>query len=199
MEAYEAPAEEVADRKTAAPAVVVGVGDDEAREHEEEIDGQVAVVDAFDRGAAAGKGVPFEDVVPDDRERRNAAQPVEQVVVGFRVGKGGGVHFRFFVLGSFWDVLLQRYDSRSKGKSVCGVFLPFLQRTLLERTVGPEEAFRCVRGAESLFCRQEDPCIPVYGLSVRHFLILLLPPVTCFFLAEKLPLLLQESIKISYF
>ena len=88
MEAYEASAEEVADRKTAAPAVVVGVGDDEAREHEEEIDGQVAVVDAFYRGAAAGKGVPFEDVVPDDRERRNAAQPVEQVAVGFGIRKG---------------------------------------------------------------------------------------------------------------
>lgn len=58
MEAYEASAEEVADRKTAAPAVVVGVGDNEAREHEEEIDGQVAVVDAFYCGAAAGKGVP---------------------------------------------------------------------------------------------------------------------------------------------
>ena len=88
VEADQSPAEEAPDRQAAAPAVVVGVGDDESREHEEEIDGQIAVRDALD-GASAGKGVAFEDVVPDDRQGGDAAQSVEDFVVGFRVGERG--------------------------------------------------------------------------------------------------------------
>ena len=40
-------------------------------------------------GASAGKGVAFEDVVPDDRQGGDAAQSVEDFVVGFRVGERG--------------------------------------------------------------------------------------------------------------
>ena len=158
------------------------------------------MVDAFDRGAAAGKGVPFEDVVPDDRERRNAAQPVEQVVVGFRVGKGGGVHFRFFVLGSFWDVLLQRYDSRSKGKSVCGVFFCLFCKELSLN--GPWVRRKHSGASEGLNRSSVGRRIRVFRCTVCPSVISLF--CCCLlsrasFLRKNSPLLLQESIKISYF
>ena len=66
------------------PPVVVGVADHEPRQDEEEIDGQIAVVDSL-IDVTCRKG--FEHVKPDDHQRRYAAQSVEYVVVGFRICK----------------------------------------------------------------------------------------------------------------
>ena len=66
------------------PPVVVGVADHEPRQNEEEIDGQIAVVDSL-IDVTCRKG--FEHVKPDDHQRRYAAQSVEYVVVGFRICK----------------------------------------------------------------------------------------------------------------
>ena len=66
------------------PPVVIGVADHEPRQDEEEIDGQIAVVDSL-IDVTCRKG--FEHVKPDDHQRRYAAQSVEYVVVGFRICK----------------------------------------------------------------------------------------------------------------
>ena len=66
------------------PAVVVGVTDDETRKYEEKIDGQIAVVDPLVE--MAGR-IGFEQMEPDDHDRRYAAQSVEYVVVRFGVCK----------------------------------------------------------------------------------------------------------------
>ena len=84
MQAHETPLEERHGREVP-PAVVVGVSDDEAREEEEEVDGQVAVIDAL---VEVARGESLEQVEADDHEGRHAAQSVEDCVVGFRVGKG---------------------------------------------------------------------------------------------------------------
>ena len=85
LQADETAFEKLADRH-APPAVVVGVTDDEAREDEEEVDGQIAVVDPL---VEMARGVGFEEVEADDGQRGYAAQSVEDVVVGFRVGECG--------------------------------------------------------------------------------------------------------------
>ena len=66
------------------PPVVIGVADHEPRQNEEEIDGQIAVVDSL-IDVTCRKG--FEHVKPDDHQRRYAAQSVEYVVVRFRICK----------------------------------------------------------------------------------------------------------------
>ena len=86
VQAHETPLEELPGREVP-PAVVVGVSDDEAREDEEEVDGQVAVVDAL---VEVARGVGLEQVEADDHEGRHAAQSVEDRVVGFRIGEGAG-------------------------------------------------------------------------------------------------------------
>ena len=63
---------------------VVGVTDDETRKYEEKIDGQIAVVDPLVE--MAGR-IGFEQMEPDDHDRRYAAQSVEYVVVRFGVCK----------------------------------------------------------------------------------------------------------------
>ena len=85
LQADETAFEKLADRH-APPAVVVGVTDDEAREDEEEVDGQIAAVDPL---VEMARGVGFEEVEADDGQRGYAAQSVEDVVVGFRVGECG--------------------------------------------------------------------------------------------------------------
>ena len=60
------------------------VTDDETRKYEEKIDGQIAVVDPLVE--MAGR-IGFEQMEPDERDRRYAAQSVEYVVVRFSVYK----------------------------------------------------------------------------------------------------------------
>jgi hypothetical protein len=78
----------------AVPAVVVGVGDDEAGEEEEEIDGEIAVVD--DLLEAVVVGVGFEGVEDDDHDGGDTAEAVEDLVVGLGAedwgGAGSSVH-----------------------------------------------------------------------------------------------------------
>ena len=79
LQAYEAALDEFLGRHCF-PAVVVGVADDKAGQHEEEVDGQVAVVD--DLVHMAG-GVGFKDVEPHDDNGGHPAQSVKNVVVVF--------------------------------------------------------------------------------------------------------------------
>lgn len=84
MEADEAPLDEIAHAQPAAPPLVVGVANHESRKEEEEVDGQIAVVEALVDGAG-GEGL--EEVVPDHQQSGDAAQAVQQFVVGFRIGE----------------------------------------------------------------------------------------------------------------
>ena len=85
VQADETPFEELPDRHLR-PTVVVGVADDETREDEEEIDGQVAVVDPLVE--VAGR-ISLEQVKAHDRQRGHAAQSVENVVMRFGIRKCG--------------------------------------------------------------------------------------------------------------
>jgi len=70
----------------ASPAVVVGIADDEARKDKEEIDGQIAVVDDL---VGMARGMRLEKMKSHDDQRRDAAQTVEDRIMGLRVGIGG--------------------------------------------------------------------------------------------------------------
>jgi len=83
MQADQPALEEFA-RRHAGPAVVVRIADDEAGEQEEEVHGQVAVVDDL---CEAADRVGLAQVERDDRERRDAAQAVEDRVMTFGVGE----------------------------------------------------------------------------------------------------------------
>ena len=85
MQADQAALEEIAVGH-APPAVVVGITDDEARKDEEEIDGQITVVDDL---IGMARGMRFEKMERHDDQRRHAAQTVENRIMGFRVGIGG--------------------------------------------------------------------------------------------------------------
>ena len=85
LQAHEAPQGEVAPRH-AEPAVVVGIADDEAREDEEEVDGQVTVVDDL---VEVARGVRFEQVESHYHDGRYAAQAVEVGKVGFGLEQSG--------------------------------------------------------------------------------------------------------------
>ena len=85
MQADEPPFEEIFERH-AVPAVVVGIADDESRKGEEEIDGQVAVVEQL---VEMARGVRFAEVEDHDQQRSDAAQAVQNIVMGFAVGIGG--------------------------------------------------------------------------------------------------------------
>ena len=76
-------------RQRPVPAVVVSIADDEARQYKEEVNGQVAVVDALDIGLPAGKGIALEYVVPYNEHRGHSAQTVKQAVMGFCVAECG--------------------------------------------------------------------------------------------------------------
>ena len=84
MQTDQPPLEKILYRHLFLPAVVVGVTDDETRKYEEKIDGQIAVVDPLVE--MAGR-IGFEQMEPDDHDRRYAAQSVEYVVVRFGVRK----------------------------------------------------------------------------------------------------------------
>lgn len=95
MQPDNAAAEEVAHREAALPTVVVGIADNETRQQEEEVDGQVAVVEVGERAVAhtahrAGKGVALEDMGDHDKQGGHAAQAVEQFIVRLGVGKTKG-------------------------------------------------------------------------------------------------------------
>ena len=59
------------------PAVVIGVADDEAAQHEEEVDGQVAVVHDL---RPENRHIGFKTVEDDDHQRRHAPQAVEYLI-----------------------------------------------------------------------------------------------------------------------
>ena len=74
----------------AGPAVVVGVGDDEAGEEEEEVYGEVAVVDDLLEAVVVGVGLA--GVEEDDHDGGDTAKAVEdfEVVLGGEIGSGAG-------------------------------------------------------------------------------------------------------------
>ncbi len=61
------------------PAVIVGIGDDEAGQKEEEIDCQVSVIDDLLQGVIVG--IRFEGVEDHDRQSGHAAQAIEYLVM----------------------------------------------------------------------------------------------------------------------
>ena len=73
LQADQAPLEETADGHPP-PTVVVGVADDEAGENEEEINGQVSVIDFLVQMTG---GVGFEQMEADDRQGCHSAQSVQ--------------------------------------------------------------------------------------------------------------------------
>ena len=83
MQTYESPLEELPHTHTP-PTVVIGVADDKARKYEEEIDGQIAVIDTLVE-VARGKG--FEEVKTYHRQGRHAAQAVENGIMLFCIGE----------------------------------------------------------------------------------------------------------------
>ena len=68
-------------RGHAVPAVVVGIADNKARQHEEEVDGKVAVIDGL-TGASAVVGL--KEVIGHDEHGAHAAKAVEYRVAGLR-------------------------------------------------------------------------------------------------------------------
>ncbi len=73
----------------ALPAVIVGVTDDEAREHEEEVDGQIAVVEH--RKARASR-IGFAQMIAHDDECCHTAQSVQDFVTRLGGERGCSVH-----------------------------------------------------------------------------------------------------------
>ena len=86
MQADEAAFEEVAQRQPllsrSRPAVVIGIADDKARKHEEEVHGQMAMIEDIN-GAAFRKGKTFEHMIPHHHQCSRSAQTVQQLIVGF--------------------------------------------------------------------------------------------------------------------
>lgn len=70
------------------PLIFTGLKLRKTREHKEQIDAQMAVVEGRD-GRALGKGKALEKVIPNHHQCRRTSQSVEQGVVGFAVGKYG--------------------------------------------------------------------------------------------------------------
>ena len=60
-----------------APAVVVGITENEAGEHEEEVDGKITMVQHLVDGRS---GESFAEMVEDHENGRDSAQAVEQVI-----------------------------------------------------------------------------------------------------------------------
>jgi len=56
--------EEVACGKTFTPAVIVGIAYHEPGKYEEEVNGEIAVVDIVDYRESSGEGEPFVDMIP---------------------------------------------------------------------------------------------------------------------------------------
>ena len=86
MQADKAAFEEVAQRQPllsrSRPAVVIGIADDKARKHEEEVHGQMAMIEDIN-GAAFRKGKTFEHMIPHHHQCSRSAQAVQQLIVGF--------------------------------------------------------------------------------------------------------------------
>ena len=86
MQTDDSATEEVAQRESLLPAVIVGIADNETGEDEEEVDGQITVVDECDDRAPSCKGEAFENVVEYHEQGRHASEPVEQGIVGLGIG-----------------------------------------------------------------------------------------------------------------
>ena len=86
VEAYEAPFEKVAGGESVTPAVVVGIADHETREHEEKVDGEIAVIDVADHRQASGEGKTLVDMIPQDEQCGHTSEAVEKLVMRFGVG-----------------------------------------------------------------------------------------------------------------
>jgi len=71
------------------PAVVIGVSDDEAGQHEEEVHGQVAVVDDLVRMELEVPGAAFKHVEQDHHDGGHPAEAVQSGVVRFGSQDGG--------------------------------------------------------------------------------------------------------------
>ena len=70
------------------PSIVVGIADDKTREDEEEVYGDVGMIERSDDATAhaiggLGKGKALEDVVEQDDDGSHTSQPIEQVVMRF--------------------------------------------------------------------------------------------------------------------
>ena len=77
MQTYESPFEKLPHTHTP-PTVIIGVADDKARKYEEEIDGQITVIDTL---VEVARGERFEEVKTYHRQGRHAAQAVEDLVM----------------------------------------------------------------------------------------------------------------------
>ena len=77
VESNQSTLEEVAQTHAFAQAVVVSIADDETGQDEEEVYGQITVVDDGNEGTSGGKGQTFEDVVEHDQQGGYSSQPVE--------------------------------------------------------------------------------------------------------------------------
>ena len=71
------------------PAVVIGVSDDEAGQHEEEVHGQVAVVDDLVHVELEVPGAAFKHVEQDHHDGGHSAEAVQSGVVRFGSQDGG--------------------------------------------------------------------------------------------------------------
>ena len=134
MQADEPPLEEIFERH-AVPAVVVGIADDEARKHEEEIDGQIAVVENLE---SLSPGVGLEEVEGHHDQRRHAAKSVEDLVAGF----GGQITGR----GCSHRLTLRRFGwIESCRRDGCRRSRPIL-RPLVRSRYGGRRDVGCFRG-----------------------------------------------------
>ncbi len=79
MKADDTPQHEFSFGKPLTPPAVVGIAYHEARQDEEKVDGQIAVVESLiDRRC----GESLEEVIPYHHKGRDSAQAVEKFVVG---------------------------------------------------------------------------------------------------------------------
>lgn len=96
-----AAAEETGESEATPPTVVIGIADDETREQEEEVHGQIAMVEMPNRAIAhavyrLGKGKALEDMMKNYDESGHTAQSIKQLVVRLGVGKAGCEMALFF-------------------------------------------------------------------------------------------------------
>ena len=82
MQADEPAFEKVFCFQTGTPSVVIGITDNESRQNEKEIDGQVSVIESLVDGACCKT---FENMIQNNHEGRHTAQSVEDFVMGFSI------------------------------------------------------------------------------------------------------------------
>ena len=90
MQAYETTFEEVAQCEALAvipmPTVVIGITDDETREHEKEVHAQMSMIEGI-YATTLGKGKSLENVIEKYKNRGHATQTVKQFIMRFCIGK----------------------------------------------------------------------------------------------------------------